>query len=280
MRRLGRIVVLAAAIAGTIAAAPDAAFAQRGRSHPQSPPAHRAQPNRGRVVFIGGYFYDPFFGPYPWWSPWAYPHLYYPEYFDARATVRISSHPDELAAPAMVYVDGFYAGIVEDFDNFFEGLPLTPGGHEIVIFMEGYRTVHQRVYLAPSSTFVLRYTPERMAEGMTSEPPVIAPPVPAPPDGTYLPPARTWSTSPNATRPVATTGEAIGSLSLQVQPGDAEVRVDGELWASSDGGRYVLQVAGGKHRIEIAKVGYRTYTTDVQVRSDQKYALNVTLTPQ
>jgi len=31
---------------------------------------------RGHVVFIGGYFYDPFFGPYPWWGPAMYPYPY------------------------------------------------------------------------------------------------------------------------------------------------------------------------------------------------------------
>ena len=52
---------------------------------------------------------------------------------------------------AAVYVDGFYAGIVDDFNDV-QPLPLPPGAHDIVLYLEGYRTVHQRAYLTPGST--------------------------------------------------------------------------------------------------------------------------------
>jgi hypothetical protein len=55
----------ASANATLVASTP--AFAQRrgGGSFPF---------HRSNVVFIGGYFYDPFFGPYPWWPLEAYPY--------------------------------------------------------------------------------------------------------------------------------------------------------------------------------------------------------------
>jgi hypothetical protein len=34
-------------------------------------------------------------------------------------------------------VDGFYAGIVDDFNGVFQSLPLTPGGHTVVLYVEG-----------------------------------------------------------------------------------------------------------------------------------------------
>jgi hypothetical protein len=37
---------------------------------------------RGSYVFVGGYFYDPFYGPYPWWPAAAYPYAYYPGWYD------------------------------------------------------------------------------------------------------------------------------------------------------------------------------------------------------
>ena len=43
--------------------------------------------SRGSYVFVGGYFYDPFYGPYPWWPRSAYGWGYYPV-FDYRAEVR------------------------------------------------------------------------------------------------------------------------------------------------------------------------------------------------
>ncbi len=134
-------------------------------------------------MFIGGYFYDPFFGPYPWWARGAYPYSYYPV-FDNRATVRVLAEPKDAA----VYVDGFYAGTVHDFNDWFQGLPLPPGGHEVVLYLEGYRTTRDRVYLTAGQTFKIRHTLERLPSGEMSEKPVLAPPVPPPPDGTYMPP--------------------------------------------------------------------------------------------
>src|SRR6185436_8519516 len=51
---------------------------------------------RGSYVFVGGYFYDPFFGPYPWWPRSAYGWGYYPV-FDYRADVRIQATPRDAA---------------------------------------------------------------------------------------------------------------------------------------------------------------------------------------
>jgi len=295
MRRIGRLIIFIASVAGLAAASgPETAFAQQrgrpsaptggrpsgsqGRAHP---PTHRSHSiNRGRSVFVGGYFYDPFFGPYPWWSHGAYPYFYYPEYYDDRAVVRIMGKPDKLADNASVYVDGFYSGIVEDFDGFFEGLPVTPGGHEIVLYLNGYRTVRHRLYLSPASTYKLPYTPEPLPAGTASEPPVIAAPVPAPPEGTFIPPVTQRPAPPDAPRQEATTGVTKGTLALHVQPGDAEVRIDGERWVSSDGGRFVVQVPAGTHRIEVIKTGFQTYSADVQVRDNESSSVNVTLMPE
>lgn len=85
---------------------------RRGGRVPPHPPGHFAV--RGHVVFVGGYFYDPHFGPYPWWGPGVYPYWYVPVH-GVRASVRVIATPKEAA----VYVDGFYAGIVDDFDGSF-----------------------------------------------------------------------------------------------------------------------------------------------------------------
>lgn len=175
-----RLVLVIATVALLAAAWPESLLAQRARRGPPMRP-----PDRGAVVFIGGYFYDPFFGPYPWWGRGAYPYPYYPVY-DNRAIARIIATPKDAA----VYVDGFYAGTVHDFNDWFQGLPLPPGGHELVIYLDGYRTVRHSLYFAPGSTHKIQATLERLPAGEASEPPTLAPPVPAPPDGTYLPPPR------------------------------------------------------------------------------------------
>jgi len=269
-----RIIALFALIASVVAFGtfwPSTGFAQRRHS----PAAGRAEPRppvrRGSVVFIGGYFYDPFFGPYPWWPRPAYPYAYYPMY-DNRAVLRVLATPENAA----VYVDGFYAGIVDDFNGYFEGLPLPPSGHEIALHLEGYRTVHRHVYLAPGSTFKLHETMEPLPAGEISEPPTLAPPLPAPPEGSYIPPRTAPRTPPP---PVRTTEDTrgIGTLTLRVQPANAEVWIDGERWASSDGGRLVIQLPPGPHRIEVIRAGYRAYSSEIQVRDGETAPLNVSL---
>src|SRR4051794_31958685 len=67
------------------------------------------------------------------------------------ASVKLDVKPKDAA----VYVDGYYAGLVDDFDGAFQRLRTTPGGHEITIYLEGYRTYSERVYLPIDNTLKL-----------------------------------------------------------------------------------------------------------------------------
>jgi PEGA domain-containing protein len=69
-----------------------------------------------------------------------------------------------------VYVDGYYAGVADNFDGVFQALHTRPGGHAITLRLEGYRTVTQNIYVRPHSTFKLRETMEKLAPGEVSEP--------------------------------------------------------------------------------------------------------------
>ena len=71
---------------------------------------------------------------------------------------------------------------------------------------------------------------------------------------------------------------AYGSLTIKVQPGDAEISIDGEAWRGPGGqDRLVIEVAEGSHTVEIRKPGFRTYVTQVDVRRGQSTPLNVSL---
>ena len=71
---------------------------------------------------------------------------------------------------------------------------------------------------------------------------------------------------------------SYGSLAIKVQPGDAEVSIDGEAWRGPGGAdRLVVEVAEGSHTVEIRKTGYRTYVTQVDVHRGQTTPLNVSL---
>jgi len=121
------------------------------------------------VVHTRPYVYDPFWGP---WGPyaWSYPYAYhaYPE-----ANIRTEVTPKDAA----VYVDGYYAGRVSDFDGALQRLHVAPGGHTITFYLDGFRTVSQDVYVRPDSTLKMGENMQPLAPGQESAP------VPAPNQG-------------------------------------------------------------------------------------------------
>jgi hypothetical protein len=264
-QRTGTAIAIVAALA-IIAFKPDPVMAQRRGGRPRGP------------VFIGGYFYDPFFGPYPWWGPAAYAYPYFPVY-DDRAQARVLVTPKEAA----VYVDGYYAGIVDDFDGVLQSLPLSPGGHDITLYLEGYRTVHQKLYLTRNKSYKVRYTMQPVAAGESAEDPPVAPPVPPPPPGSAMLPRAGRAGTPPLALPAQTPASGVeasgfGTLALRVQPADAEILIDGEKWTPSQPGeRLNVQVTAGVHHVIIQKSGYRAFSTDIPVQRGETTPLNVSL---
>ncbi len=229
------------------------------------------------VVIIGGYGYYSYWRHDPWyqrgpWGPYGYPYRYYGVY-DTLASLRIDAEPRQ----AQVFVDGYYAGLVDDFDGVFQRLRLEPGGRTITVYLEGYRTEEQHLYLRPGHDQRIRLTMQPLAPGERSEPPVppddledvrdeepaVRPRASAPRD---LP-------APRAVRPAPT---RFGTLTLRVQPSDAEVFIDGERWAgAAEQGRFTIELPEGRHRIEVRRAGAATYTEDVLIRRDRTLTLNV-----
>jgi hypothetical protein len=273
MSRRLRLAIIPIACAVLAASSVGADSQARGVRPRPRPPGHVAV--RGHVVFVGGYFYDPHFGPYPWWDPIRY-QAWYPPVYGLPASVRIVATPKTAA----VYVDGFYAGIVDDFDGIFQSLPLPPGGHAITLYEPGYRTVTQRVYLSAGSTFKLQLTLERLPAGSASEPPPVASPLPPPPPHSFIPPRtppRDQPPSPAPASGVEAPGSGYGSLFLRVQPPSAEVTIDDVRWTSSSAGAFVLDLATGSHRVEVAARGHLPYSAIVDVRHGETTSLNVAL---
>ena len=72
----------------------------------------------------------------------------------------------------------------------------------------------------------------------------------------------------------------FGTLNVRVQPGDAVVVIDGERWDSPEGGsRLVVQLAGGRHRVEVSKDGFKSYSSTVEIRPGETQSLNISLPP-
>jgi hypothetical protein len=83
-----------------------------------------------------------------------YPRYYYDDSsYTTHASVRVLVEPAE----AEVYVDGYYAGTVDDFDGLFQRLNLAPGRHEITLRLDGYQTWSAEIYATPGDTLRLRH---------------------------------------------------------------------------------------------------------------------------
>src|SRR5262249_34955923 len=155
---------------------------------------------------------------------------------------------------AEVFVDGYYAGRVDDFDGMFQRLHTDRGEHDLTLYLDGYHAVHQKIYLQPNKTFRVQYTMEQLRPGETQEGRPVAPAARTSSNGPDSDRARLPRRQPSArgeapgSTGIRVEGES-GTLSLRVQPGNAEVRIDGERWDGSlSDRRLVVQLTTGSHR--------------------------------
>ncbi len=128
------------------------------------------------------YRYRPF-GPWPFAQPYGYrPYGYRPEwsvnlYFGrpysaygaprseygyygiipgrAYGAVRIVDAPRD----AQVFVDGYYAGVVDDYDGVFQRLNVEAGEHHVEIEAEGYSLIAFDILVRPGQTITYHAPP-------------------------------------------------------------------------------------------------------------------------
>ena len=77
--------------------------------------------------------------------------------------VRIEVNPKESRDKIEVYVDEAHAGVVDDFDGFFQRLYLPVGKHEIEIRLAGYQTLQMTIFVSPGNTHHIRGRMEPLA---------------------------------------------------------------------------------------------------------------------
>jgi PEGA domain-containing protein len=274
--RTQSVIVVAVATLTAQLALPANAHAQRGRGG-----------RRGGAIIVAAVpYYSPFYGPwfYDSWYPYPFGYPYPPYAYGARypfASLRVQVQPSQTE----VFVDGYYAGTTDDFDGFFQRLRLEPGEHEIELYLQGYRSTRQKIYLQPDSTFRVRHTMQPLQPGESpDERPIPTGVLPAqrtsgpagqPGPGPSLPVPGERPRGLNGTGAAPST---FGALALRTQPADADVLVDGQPWQSSgSGNQLIVQLPPGEHRVEVRKSGFQTFSTVVQVRRGETTALNVSL---
>lgn len=101
---------------------------------------------------FGPYRNDPF--GYGYGYGYGYPVAGY-QMLPAFGSVRISDAPRD----AEVYVDGYYAGVVDDFDGRFQRLNLEPGPYQIELRAAGVPSQTFDVNVQPGRTITYRATP-------------------------------------------------------------------------------------------------------------------------
>jgi hypothetical protein len=206
-----------------------------------------------------GYAYSTWGAGY-WSAPWGTGAVYSYAQPD-RGSIRVLVDPSDTR----VYVDGYYAGVADDFDGLFQRLHLAPGRHEISLKLAGYKTHRVRVYVGSDATLKIDH---EMEEGTGETYRDLAPEV-----------ARREARDTSLYEPVSPGGASDpdrGELRLLIAPIDASVYVDGEFRGT---GREAstLTLSSGRHRVEVVRPGYRTAEQEVEVDADGSAELSIEL---
>ena len=319
MKSMRLMVVVCASLTAAVLWPSDAAAQRRGGYHAPV-----------RVVVSAGYYrpyyYDPFFyrGFYdPFYAGWYPVYGQYPiygqyprsRYYSGNwSSARLEVKPRD----AQVYLDGYFVGIVDQFDGMFQRLDVPTGEHDLVVYLKGFRSYRQRTLFRPGEAYHFKAILEPLPAGTAEEPPPQPSanrpdpyrqdpygrdPYNRDPRDPYVrdPYGRDPGQDPNRDpMPPPQPGErgrpmppperpgdrrlsdssSFGTLNIRVQPGDAVVVIDGEKWDSPDAGsRLVVQLAGGSHRVEVRKDGFKPYNSTIQIRPGETQSLNISLPP-
>ncbi len=234
--------------------------------------------------FYYGYpFYSPYYGYYDYYGSPYYGYGYgagygyYPHrrYYSGEGSVRLMVDPDKTR----VYVDGYYAGVVDDFDGLFQRLHVAPGRHEITLKLDGFRTHRMKVYVPYDDTLKIHYD---MVRGDGEDVEDMIGPADRDDDRYDRRSARDddddapMADHDRDRRPMPPPEHHNGELRLSVQPDDASIYVDGAFRGTARQLR-MLRLEAGPHRVEVVRPGFKTWERDVDVKPGDSTNVDVTL---
>jgi len=152
---------------------------------------------------------------------------------------------------AEVWVDGKYVAEARDLDGDPSYLWLKQGPHHVVVYHGGDKRFEEDVDVQVGMKTDLKV---RLEKG-ESEPP---------------------SRRPAAEARAEEQRVGPGEIRLRVKPDDASVYVDDGFRGSSQG-MTSLRLAPGRHRVEVARPGFRTAERQVEVEAGRTVDLDIAL---
>ncbi len=231
----------------------------------------------GYPGFYGSYWWPygswGWYGGY-WGNPWGWgggPVYHYVE--NESAAIRVLVDPSD----ARVYVDGYYAGTVDDFDGLFQRLNVAPGYHEITLKLEGYQSHRMRIYASSDGTLKLHFkmqkgTGETFEDMAANVPESVLERDRARMRGHER--EQSWSERDRRD------GDQVmangGTVHLDVRPADASVYVDGAFRGTAREAAS-LRLPAGRHHVEVVRPGYRTVEREFEVAPGQSSDLSIDL---
>jgi len=103
----------------------------------------------------GHFYFDLYYGSYVWHPRTIIRYSYYDTYGSygyPTGELRLQVRPRD----AQVFVDGYYAGTVDDFDGTFQSLRLEEGAYQIQIVLPGYEPLDFDVRILPGEKVTYR----------------------------------------------------------------------------------------------------------------------------
>lgn len=243
----------------------------------------------GGLYFGSGGSYGGYYGGY-YGGGYGYPYVYHSSPHSDAGALRLLVDPEDTK----VYLDGYYAGEVDDFDGMFQRLYASPGRHEVTLKRDGYRTHRVRVYVGEESTVKIRHDMEKGSgpdtmEDLAGERGLYEerrPESRRDEDGNDAyddrPPARQGERDLppagvlQAPSPGGDHSSTPGLLVIDVSPNDASVYVDGRFIGNArQTGE--IELAPGPHRVEIVRPGYGTAEREFTIEAGRTQRLEVSL---
>lgn len=93
----------------------------------------------------GHFYFDLHYNSYVWHPYSVYRYNTYGSYGYPVGELRLKVHPND----AQVFIDGYYAGRVDDFDGVFQSLRLEEGEYQVEIVLPGYEPLAFNVRIFP-----------------------------------------------------------------------------------------------------------------------------------